>query len=675
MHFTERGRSLLLRGVNLADGKFPRDQPSYKLESLSSEVGSTCTYLDTPLKLDEAPHHLKRLRYYGFNVLRVPVVWEALEHEGPGIYDDEYIDHIVKLVRLCNEHGFKVIINPHQDIWSRYSGGSGAPLWTLHACGLDPDYFAETHAAVRYAEWPLDRPEKDPRASPNMMWTTNHNRLASATLFTLFFAGRDFAPRCRLDGANIQDYLQGRYLAAYARLAAALGDLPFAYDSMNEPEPGYIGWRDLRANERDDTAKIGSTPTPVQAMRLGMGRAQTVDEYRLGQTGPHKTGTLAIAPSRACWLQAEDPRWEWTREESWPLGTCVWALHGVWDAASGDLQAPGYFDRMPRSSAAACAADNDGADPLSFMASYWQEFHARWTATVRAHAAHAILLVQPSVFTPPPATDDDDDEPQRRMAYAPHFYDGLTMMQRRWHARWNADVLGILRGRYRVRARGLRVGKGSVRRVLAAQLGALAADVAPRPLPVLVGETGIPFDLEGGRAYRNGDYTDHVAALDALLAGCDAHRLSCTLWAYSALNCHEWGDRWNGEDLSIVCAETASFPRHEMLRGARAPAAWCRPFVREATGDLVAMAFDLATSRFELEIRSDGPGWAEVYVPWLHYRREDDAEDLALEVVLSSGSWARDGQLLRWEYEGGGTLRVQREGGVLSPERLGTIVA
>lgn len=97
-----------------------------------------------------------------------------------------------------------------------------------------------------------------------MMWTTNHNRLASSTLFTLFFAGRDFAPKCQIDGLNIQDYLQKHYFAAYSRLAEALGDLPFGYDCMNEPEAGYIGWKDLTKNERDDTAKIGSTPSPIQ---------------------------------------------------------------------------------------------------------------------------------------------------------------------------------------------------------------------------------------------------------------------------------------------------------------------------------------------------------------------------------------------------------------------------
>ncbi|KAI0482284.1 glycoside hydrolase superfamily [Xylariaceae sp. FL0804] len=485
MSFRDGTSTVLLRGVNLADGKCPRDLPSHLLESLSEDAGHEFSYTGTLLPPDDAPRHLERLRYLGFNVLRIPVVWEALEHAGPGVYDEEYIDYLIGLVRLCREYGFKVIINPHQDVWSRFAGGSGAPLWTLHACGLDPSRFAETQASVRYAEWPLDAAEKDPKSIPSMMWTTNHTRLAASTVFTLFFGGRDFAPRCVIDGLNIQDYLQRHYFAAYARLAERLGDLVFAYDSMNEPEPGYIGWKNLDVSEREDSPKIGPTPSPVQSMRLGTGMAQTVDEYRLGQTGPHKTGTVKIEPKHSCWLAKEDPRWKWDRAASWPLNTCVWALHDVYDPTTGELKNPGYFDRLPRTSRSATKEENESKGPLSFISSYWQEFHQEWVRALRPHAPNAIMFIQPSVFAPPPPPRGDP-----LIAYSPHFYDGLTIMHRHWHERWNADVVGLLRGHYKSKVFGLRVGKGGVRKVMSEQLGQLARD-APG-LPTLIGEMGIP---------------------------------------------------------------------------------------------------------------------------------------------------------------------------------------
>lgn len=691
MHFHEDGKTLFLRGVNLGDAKFPPGAPTYLRESLSR--AESCSYVGAPLPLDEAPQHLQKLRFLGFNVVRVPVVWEGLEHAGPGIYDDEYMEYVRRLVELCGQHGFRVIINPHQDLWSRHAGGSGAPLWTLHACGLDPDHFSDTHAALRYSEWPPDREEKDPKDSPPMMWTTNHNRLATCTLFALFFGGRDFAPKCVIDGVNIQDYLQRHYLAAHARLAEKLGDLPFGYDSMNEPEPGYISWQDLGSNERENTPKIHSNPSPVECMRLGMAIPQDVHEFRLGQTGPHKIGAMKIEPKHTCWLKQEDPRWKWERAPSWPLNTCVWALHDVWDMQTGALKRPGHFSSLPNESRAATRRENEADSELSFVSSYWQEFHQQWVHMLRDCSLKTIAFLQPSVFAAPPPREEP------RMAYSPHFYDGLTIMRRHWHERWNADVLGLLRGHHKLKALGLRVGRSNVRKVMSSQIGQLAADIK---IPTLIGETGIPFNLDGSKAYRDGDYTAHVKALDALISGCDDHLVSFTLWAYCAVNTHEWGDGWNGEDLSIYSAETGSFPNHPLMKGFRAPAAWCRPYVQSVTGpgQLASMKFDVGTGRFEATIEpvaggtptttnasteqrqpdagalSEG-GEAVIYVPWLHYRAtDDDPETVTLDVSASDGgTWSVEGQRLAWRFgPKGGRFEVVRKGGKLSAEQVGTLV-
>lgn len=699
------GRTLILRGVNLADGKCPKDQPSHILSSLDSSPSSSSsrvTYLDTPFSLADAPTHLSKLRALGFTILRLPVVWEALEHQGPGRYDEAYIAHIRALVELSvKQYGFRVIVNPHQDLWSRFAGGSGAPLWTLHACGLDPAFFSDTHAAVRYAEWPAGgdmseaggrgQRKKDPRSIPPMMWTSNHNRLAASTLFTLFWAGRDVAPKCVLDGMNIQDYLQTHYFAAYHRLAEALGDLVFAYDSMNEPEPGFLGWQDLERNEREDSAMMGSAPTPIQGMRLGMGMEQVVDTYKLGKTGPHKSGTESVQPGRGCWLKEEDPRWTWHRSEEWTLGKCVWALHDVWDVETGELKKPGYFAKIPPDDTlSAMNSDSSTSDyQVDWKSKYWKAMFDQWVVTIRKSSPRAIMFIQAPVFeSPPPNLISSITQPEL-MAYSPHFYDALTIMKKHWHKHWNVDILSLLRGRQDIsnKLKALRVGEKNVRQVIADQLGALAVDVMfgddnnkeRQLVPTLIGETGIPFNLDDGKAYRNGDYTSHVTALDAILSGCDEHLLNYTLWAYSTVNTHEWGDHWNGEDLSIYSRDTGSFPGHKYLTGFRAPAAWCRPYVQSLIGRPSRMSFDLNTSRFELEIKADTGGDAIIYIPWLHYRKSDDSDELHLKVHVSHGQWTLDTEknILNWTFEEGGSLniRLKREGGALSPQELGTVLS
>ena len=106
-----------------------------------------------------------------------------------------------------------ILTDPHQDTWSRYSGGSGAPGWTFEVVGLDLTTFKETGSAFlqQFAG------AKDVF---NMIWPTNYTKLASATMFTVFFAGNTFAPKTLYKGEHVQDYLQRHFIACYEHLAA-----------------------------------------------------------------------------------------------------------------------------------------------------------------------------------------------------------------------------------------------------------------------------------------------------------------------------------------------------------------------------------------------------------------------------------------------------------------------
>lgn len=139
----EFGRTLLLRGVNLSGAsKLPASPPSVTSTSIQA-AGSNfydhanVSFVGRPFPLTEADEHFARLRLWGLTFLRLLITWEAVEHGGPGQYDTEYLEYLLQLVRKAAAHGISVFIDPHMDTWSRFSGGDGAPGWTLEAAGFD----------------------------------------------------------------------------------------------------------------------------------------------------------------------------------------------------------------------------------------------------------------------------------------------------------------------------------------------------------------------------------------------------------------------------------------------------------------------------------------------------------------------------------------------------------
>lgn len=65
----------------------------------------------------------------GFNLIRLAVVWDAVEHE-MGRYDDEYISSIADIIRRCAKFNVYVYIVLYQRHYASFiNGGVGAPLW------------------------------------------------------------------------------------------------------------------------------------------------------------------------------------------------------------------------------------------------------------------------------------------------------------------------------------------------------------------------------------------------------------------------------------------------------------------------------------------------------------------------------------------------------------------
>lgn len=66
----------------------------------------------------------------------------------------------------------------------------------------------------------------------------------------------------------------------------------------------------------------------------------------------------------------------------------------------------------------------------------------------------------------------------------------------------------------------------------------------------MIGEIGIPFDLNHRAAFKTGDFYWQERQLDALCSALERHLVSFNLWMYNPLNDDVWGDSWNGENFS-----------------------------------------------------------------------------------------------------------------------------
>lgn len=582
-HFKdEHGRTLMLRGVNLGGGSKVPSRPNgatHRREGFFDH--RSVSFVGRPFPLAEADEHFGRLAAWGLTTVRFLVTWEAIEHAGPSIYDEAYLDYVAAVVQRAEAHGINFLIDPHQDVWSRFSGGDGAPGWTLEAAGLDMTRFAETGAAVVPAihDGPL----------PRMIWPTNGSKLAAATMFTLFFGGDDFAPHTRVDGEPAQGYLQRHYLAAIQQVARRLAGLPnvVGYDTLNEPLPGYIGWRDL--NAAGGTLLLGACPSPFQAMLLGAGVPQEVGVWELGLIGIHRAGTR---------------RMNETGHRAWREGgDCVWRQNGVWDfdaAGRPRLLRPDHFSRV-------------AGRPVNFGQDYYRPFANRFAAAIRAVDPRALIFLETEAGSSLPPWRAED---AANVAYAPHWYDGLVLMT----GGFSPFVAGDAHTHRPVFL------PGPIRRSFAAQIARLKRSGEDTGMPVLLGEFGIPFDLRGNR----------VKAMDRSFRAVEDNLLSCTLWNYTPDNTHAHGDGWNGEDLSIFGRDEQEDPG-DIHSGGRALPAIVRPYPRATAGEPLRMAFDIKRRIFQFRFRHDPQVTAatEIFVPALQYPR-------GYRVEVSDGMVERD---------------------------------
>ena len=163
------------------------------------------------------------MRGLGLNVVRLVLDWSELEPT-PGHYSTEFLDRVSQVVGWAQQQGISVILDMHEDQYSRYilpsshnlpsgcspSGGyDGAPEWAVFTDG-EP-------SCAQYGESDLNP--------------------AVAAAFDNFWHNRRVpGPQGESPGPGLQDH----YIGALAALARRFSNNPdvIGYELMNEPLPG-----------------------------------------------------------------------------------------------------------------------------------------------------------------------------------------------------------------------------------------------------------------------------------------------------------------------------------------------------------------------------------------------------------------------------------------------------
>jgi endoglycosylceramidase len=217
----ESGRTVILRGVNvngLVDYWTPDLRPNYPVAPKAYERGA-CPHdssLTTAVPLCE--RDLSQIAAFGWDVIRLPLSWSLLEPT-PGTINRTYVDRIAQVVGWARARGVRVVLDLHQDAWSKYvfapkgalcppqtvamDGGDGAPAW------------ASAHLTTACAPGGTRELEPPVQEAAQRFWLD----LPAS------------------DGVGVQEH----YAAVMTALARRFAREPAVagYEVMNEPQPGF----------------------------------------------------------------------------------------------------------------------------------------------------------------------------------------------------------------------------------------------------------------------------------------------------------------------------------------------------------------------------------------------------------------------------------------------------
>jgi endoglycosylceramidase len=180
--FDPQGRHVILHGINLVN-KDPQQD-----------------YIGT-----SGPSDFTNLRRWGFNCLRLGVIWDGLEPE-PGNFNKDYLQKLDQQIAWAKQNSLYVFLDMHQDLYSVLFS-DGAPEWATLTDG-------------------------QPHIDLGGVWSDAYFTSPAVQAALDNFWSNSPAP----DGLGLQEH----YARAWQVLAQRFAHEPtvIGYDIMNEPFPG-----------------------------------------------------------------------------------------------------------------------------------------------------------------------------------------------------------------------------------------------------------------------------------------------------------------------------------------------------------------------------------------------------------------------------------------------------
>jgi hypothetical protein len=411
----------------------------------------------------------------------------------------------------------------------------------------------------------------------------------TATMFSLFFGGKTYAPDLCIDGQNVQDWLQGHYIAAFRHCFRRLKNCAAiaGWGVMNEPNKGFIGCKDLGQAE-PPMMPVGLRPSPWDAIRAASGYPVAAPVYSAGSFGKLSFKREILNPESDSLFK-----------EGF---ACPWKQAGVWAEEDGKprLLRKDHFSGFNKRQA-------------DFMEDFHKPFTLKFIESMKEADEKTIFFLEgvPSGQGTASHPRWGKDDPQN-VVNAYHWYDGFSLFTKffsKWFTISPVNAAFII-GRKKMLAYFTEcLAKG--KRWSADNMGGI---------PSLLGEFGLAFDINKRRAFSSGDYSLHEEALSMYYDAVDANLLHSTIWNYTADNNNKTGDGWNDEDLSIFSEGKE-----------RAAAGWKRPYPMATAGEPLSFSWDRKKGIFKYRFKAD----VSIAAPTIIYLPPDFGPKATITTTLS----------------------------------------